>query len=187
MTLKTYLREIEIPIGLFGSKIFSPNIWTSLSVLFGLITGYLFFRGSISHGVLFLMVYAFLDWVDGAVARVCKKQTDFGSFFSSTCSNYMEILIIFSMAHLTGFGIVGLLAVSGCLLYEYLASLASGLDAKVIDFIDNGERRLLLILSGIGGILDITYLTTGLFLYAGLTHMIALMVVIHTLNQLRGR
>ncbi len=60
---------------------FSPNIITTLAFLTGLILIFLLYRGLYLWGFGLWIVNRILDGLDGAIARINKKQTDFGGYY----------------------------------------------------------------------------------------------------------
>ncbi len=84
--------------GLFSNFPITPNQWTSLSMVFGLL-GFLslaIFRSLHAASVLFLLAFL-LDYVDGAVARYSKSETKMGAYIDGVSDRFVEAFMIFGL------------------------------------------------------------------------------------------
>jgi phosphatidylglycerophosphate synthase len=90
--------HISIKIGLLFSKLpISANQWTAISVLPVLAASWFLMRNDfLAAGILFI-ISAFLDMVDGAVARVTKTASKYGAYLDTITDRYIEGIIIFGL------------------------------------------------------------------------------------------
>ncbi|MBK9216870.1 MAG: CDP-alcohol phosphatidyltransferase family protein [Chloracidobacterium sp.] len=66
----------------------TPNMVSLIGVIVSIYSGYLFSRGGYFYGVVAALVTylsALLDHVDGAIARIKSKESDFGAHFDTLC------------------------------------------------------------------------------------------------------
>jgi len=71
------INKIAKGLGVF----FSPNIITTLAFLTGLLLIFCLYRRLYAWGLVLWLVNRILDGLDGAVARINDKQTDFGGYY----------------------------------------------------------------------------------------------------------
>ncbi len=91
-------KQLSIKIGIIFSKTgLSPNQWTALSILPAIIAAVLIVQHQFILGAFFLGIAAFLDFVDGSVARVTGRVTKFGAYFDTIVDRYIELAIITSL------------------------------------------------------------------------------------------
>ncbi len=88
-------QQLSIKIGVVFSKTgLSPNQWTLLSVLPAIACFYLLTQNNFLAAAAFFAAAAFLDFVDGSVARVTGRVTKFGAYLDTITDRYIELLII---------------------------------------------------------------------------------------------
>jgi len=91
-----YFDKLRRKIGILFSKIsLSPNQWTGLGLLFILITFYFIINQEFLIATVLFAFTAFIDMIDGAVARVTKKVTKLGGYFDRVIDRIIEFIIIF--------------------------------------------------------------------------------------------
>ena len=82
-------------IGAAFSKLpMSPNQWTCLSLILTLVTLYFFTSHNFIPAAFVFALTAFIDMIDGSVARAAKKVTKFGGYLDSVSDRVIEFLII---------------------------------------------------------------------------------------------
>jgi archaetidylinositol phosphate synthase len=85
------LTHLHVRIGILFSKIgLSANAWTALSLapaLFGFIALY---YHNLAFGLAFFVISAFMDIIDGNVARVTKSVSNLGAFLDGVVDRYVE-------------------------------------------------------------------------------------------------
>jgi len=91
-------KGLSVKIGMLFSKIpLSANQWTIISLVPAVIALYFLVKEQfLAAGVLFI-ASAFLDLVDGAVARVTGTVSKFGAYLDTIVDRYVEAIIIFGL------------------------------------------------------------------------------------------
>jgi phosphatidylglycerophosphate synthase len=82
----------------------SPNTWTLLSLvpaLFGLAA---LVMHQLAYGLVLFALSAFIDIVDGTVARVTNQATDKGAFIDGVVDRYVELLLYLGLLLYVGRG-----------------------------------------------------------------------------------
>src|SRR3989344_3001657 len=88
-------QQLSIKIGIVFSKAgLSPNQWTLLSILPAIACFYFLTQNNFLAAAAFFAAAAFLDFVDGSVARVTGHVTKFGAYLDTITDRYIELLII---------------------------------------------------------------------------------------------
>ncbi|NIO44625.1 MAG: hypothetical protein GTN36_03685 [Candidatus Aenigmarchaeota archaeon] len=94
----SYFNKLGRKIGIMFSKIsLSPNQWTGLGLFFVLITLYFIINQEFLIATLLFAFSAFIDMIDGAVARVRKKVTKLGGYLDRVIDRIIEFLIILGL------------------------------------------------------------------------------------------
>jgi len=127
----------------------SPNHFTALSLVPSLIMGYLFYIGEVYWGLLFILISALFDVIDGNVARATGNVTVFGKVFDHSIDRYIEFILI---AGIVSGGlaqpITGFFAISGMVMASYVRAKAESEGAKNCDvgLMDRAEKLILIML-----------------------------------------
>lgn len=79
------------------SKNWNPNVITVLSIFTSIITLVLFAKGFFLLGALSMTLYVF-DLLDGAVARIHKKESKFGGYLDAVCDRFADGMIFLGLA-----------------------------------------------------------------------------------------
>ena len=88
-------QQLSIKIGIVFSKTgLSPNQWTLLSIVPAVFCFYFLSQYNFILAAAFFAMAAFLDFVDGSVARVTGRVTKFGAYLDTIVDRYIELLII---------------------------------------------------------------------------------------------
>jgi len=140
------------PLGKAVGKLgIRPNALSMLAVLASLAAALLYLRGTAISGALVLLVSAFLDVLDGAVARATMTTSRFGSVLDHVLDRYVEYIVVVGIV---AGGFVswfwGLFALIGMLLASYSRAAAEsvgGLSSCTVGIAERQEK-LLLILAG---------------------------------------
>jgi archaetidylinositol phosphate synthase len=95
---RNYFNELSKKIGILFSKFsLSPNQWTMLSLLLVLITLYFLIKEEFLVASILFAFTAFIDMIDGAVARETKKVTKIGGYLDSIIDRVIEFIIILGL------------------------------------------------------------------------------------------
>jgi archaetidylinositol phosphate synthase len=168
---------VSIKIGL------TPNILSVASFIVAGFAGIAFFAGSIVLGVVMVALNAFLDALDGALARAMQAQSLRGDFLDHAIDRYADIFII------TGIfagGIApwqfGVLALTGVLMSSYLGTQAQavGVGRYYGGILGRADRLVLILIAGVldivipGGVFGFRYLAWLLLILGAAGHFTAL-------------
>ncbi len=95
---RIYFDKLGKRIGLIFSKMpLSPNQWTILSLVFALIMLYFLINQNFLLASVIFAFTAFIDVIDGAVARETKKVTKLGGYLDSITDRAVEFIIILGL------------------------------------------------------------------------------------------
>ena len=90
--------KLSVKIGLVFSRLpLTPNQWTIFSLLPALASAYFLANSQFLEAALLFIVAAFLDLVDGSVARVTGKVSRFGAYLDTIVDRYVEALIVLAL------------------------------------------------------------------------------------------
>src|SRR5690242_21421110 len=133
----------------------NPNLLTFFGLLVNGWAAALFAMGKFRSGALVIFFAAFLDMLDGQVARREKRVTAFGAFFDSTLDRYsdmalyMGLLVYYSVSGRTLYVVVAALATAGSVMVSYARARAESLIPLCkVGFMERPERLVLLIIGG---------------------------------------
>jgi len=163
----TFTRAITKPIVIGIAKIIAktgitPNQLTTLSIPFALIAAYFLYEGSLNplnsinwiYAAIWMLIALGIDAVDGALAQVTNKKTNFGNYYDAVVDRIVEIILLAGLA--VAFPLLVFLAISFCLLVSYIkARVGLVIVTDNRDWPSLGERSDRLILLWIGVILMI--------------------------------
>ncbi|MCX6798903.1 MAG: CDP-alcohol phosphatidyltransferase family protein [Candidatus Diapherotrites archaeon] len=90
--------RLSVWIGMLFSGIpLSPNQWTILSLLPAVAAAYFVAIDQFLNAAVLFIAAAFLDLVDGSVARVTGRASRFGAYLDTVADRYVEALVIFGL------------------------------------------------------------------------------------------
>ena len=81
-----------------GKQGFSPNQLTLAGLTVNFLAGWIFAAGNFFLGGLFLLIASLGDLLDGPLARVTKKTSNFGAFLDSTVDRYSDFFLFGGLA-----------------------------------------------------------------------------------------
>jgi len=156
-----------------------PNHITLFGFLIGLIAASLIALSRINEGIIVLILSAFMDVFDGAMARNEDITSDFGGFFDSVVDRYVDIAIFVSLGYYTSYWLLAIFALSGAMLVSYTRARAEKIIPKCdVGIAERGERIVLVILGLLTG-----YIWEILVLIAILAHVTAIHRVLYTYKK----
>jgi len=82
---------------IFGRLGLSANQWTLIALIFTVITAYFLISSKFGFAFIFFIIAAFLDSVDGAVARFRKEASKLGAYYDTISDRYMEGIIALAL------------------------------------------------------------------------------------------
>jgi len=136
----------------------NPNLLTFFGLLVNGWAALLFAVGKFHAAAAVIFFAAFLDMLDGQVARREKRVTAFGAFFDSTLDRYsdmalyMGLLVYYAVAGRSSYVILAAVATAGSVMVSYSRARAESLiPACKVGFMERPERLVLLMLGGFSG------------------------------------
>jgi CDP-diacylglycerol--glycerol-3-phosphate 3-phosphatidyltransferase len=133
----------------------NPNLLTFFGLLVNGWAAALFAVGRFRSAAAVIFFAAFLDMLDGQVARRAKRVTAFGAFFDSTLDRYsdmalyMGLLVYYAQAARTSYVILAAVATAGSVMVSYSRARAESLIPTCkVGFMERPERMVLLMLGG---------------------------------------
>lgn len=191
-------REIFEKITQKSNKYFSlikisPSIFTLTSLIFAILSFVFLLKNNLVLASPFFILAAFLDWLDGKIARATKKITKLGAYLDTIIDRYVEgvVLLGFLFLPLPKFifpsSIWIFLALFGSLLttYSKAARKEKGLSQKKSKFSLAGraERIILITLSMILGIFNLNWMIYLIFALAIISNFSALQRIFLTIKK----
>ncbi|MCK5022872.1 MAG: CDP-alcohol phosphatidyltransferase family protein [Candidatus Aenigmarchaeota archaeon] len=176
---------LSLKIGMVFSKVgLSPNQWTFITIIPTLIAVYFLMENQFLMAALFFIVSAFIDLVDGSVARVMGKVSKLGAYFDTIMDRYVEGIILFGLLFvgLPDFYISAsawiVLYLIGSFMTTYAKSAAKEKNLTVDEIkgglLERAERLIILFVGILLAYYSTLYLTYIIVLLAVLTNITAL-------------
>ena len=191
---RKFYEETSTHLGVCFHKLgLRPNFFTALSILSAIVSGYFFWQGDMLWGVLFILLTALGDVLDGATARAGNMGTVFGGILDHVSDRYGEFFI------LAGIGVSGVVhpiwaiyALFGMLIASYTRAAAESignLPTCAVGFMGRMEKFILIIL---GAILEYyypghNYLTYALIIVGTASVITSLQRLVFAKRQLKKR
>lgn len=168
----------------------SPNAITLTSVAANGVVALLVAQGLFLAAAIVLYLGNALDLLDGAVARVGGRASDFGAFLDSVCDRYSELLVLLGLvlwygarADVPGVAVT-FLVTAGSIMVSYARARAEGLGlGGEVGLVQRPERIVLL---GVGFLFAGEVLFWMLVLLAILTNVTALQRILHVRAQTKA-
>lgn len=139
-----------LPLGrLVASLGVTPNTVSAVAALASIGAALLYLRGTALMGAAVLLLSAFLDMIDGAVARATSATSTFGAVLDHVLDRYVEYIVVVGIVA-GGFAnwFWGTFALTGMLLASYARAAAEsvgGLDSCAIGIAERQEKLLLIV------------------------------------------
>jgi len=175
--VRQWSRDIINPIVRLVSRTgISPNGVTVIGFVLMAVVGLVLSQGYLRLAGVLLIVAAFFDAIDGALARMQDRVTSFGAFFDSSLDRYAEaavflgILIYFLRQGASTEVILTFITIVGSLMVSYTRARGEGLGVSIRGgLLSRLERIAILIV-----LLLLNQLTLALLILAPLTNLTAL-------------
>lgn len=131
--------------------------------------------------VVFVTLIGFLDGFDGVLARITNRVTKFGGYLDAVCDRYVESIVIFTVAYVTGYWFLSMLVLTGALMVSYAkARAAMEVPISNLEWPDLMERMERSVIYGVGllagDIFPVKIWGQGLFWWT----LLILAILIHT-------
>lgn len=169
----------------------SPNVWTLLTLVFVVVTFYLIIRKEFLFAALFLALVAFMDKIDGSVARFTKRASIKGAYLDTIVDRYTEgilalgfLFLPLSTVFLPSYIWIFLYSF-GSFMTTYAKSAYKEKSGKEIvgGAAERAERLALLFIGLVLASFDTLYLLYVIILLALLTNISALQRILIALNK----
>ncbi|MFH1256882.1 MAG: CDP-alcohol phosphatidyltransferase family protein [Candidatus Diapherotrites archaeon] len=177
--------KLSVKIGIAFSKIpFSANAWTLISILPAIAAFWFIFQQQFVFAAVSLIVAAFLDFVDGSVARVTGTVSKFGAFLDTIVDRYIEAIIVFALLFVS-LPFFFIPAVAWLFLYFFGAMMttyvkAAAKEKELVEkelkggLLERAERMILLFAGIIAASIDLSFLVYVIAFLAVLSNFTAL-------------
>jgi CDP-diacylglycerol--glycerol-3-phosphate 3-phosphatidyltransferase len=188
--LRKRFKHILDPIaGLLNRTGLTPNVVTVLGLLGNFVGAYFIAVGNLTLGGIIILLMGPIDALDGTMARLSGRTSEFGAFVDSVTDRYSELVILGGLLihfQLTGDiygGVLAYVAAAGSVLVSYIRARAQsvGYDTK-IGILSRVERFLVLV-----PCLIFNFPMIALWILAVLTNFTALQRIWHVRKQFYER
>lgn len=181
-----------MPVGTYFSRTgLSPNILTVVATIISLLSGTAFYMRSLWGGVLLILLSAFFDMLDGAVARASGRVTRFGAVLDHVLDRYAEYFILIGIAlggyldwFLTAFALFGMIMAS---FTRAKAESVGGLKSCTVGIAERQEKLALIIGGAIIEYWVTGALTVAVVLAGVLSHITVIQRLSYTLSQTKEK
>lgn len=172
---------LDKPLSSFAKEIhISPNALSITGFLITVIAA-ITMAHNLFWGGLLILVGGFFDMLDGTVARVHNKSTEFGAFLDSVLDRYSDSFLFLALAwyssqhnELTGV-YLSLGTMIGALITSYVRARAEGLGKECkVGLMERPERVILLALGALTG-----WIIPVMWILLILTHITAIQRIVH--------
>ena len=192
-------RIIDAIVRTLARSRINPNVLTFIGLLINIGCAALFGYGKFFAAGLLMIFANLFDMLDGQVARLRGRATQFGAFFDSTLDRYSDIIVyvgimIFyardTVAHSTLLVALTGLALVGSVMVSYSRARAESLNIECkVGFLERPERVVLLIIGALTEIGQQNYflhkMPQVLWVIAVLSHWTVVHRIYHTWRELR--
>ena len=138
-----------------------------------------------------------LDALDGAVARAGGRVTKFGAYLDAMCDRYVEIMVVLTVAYVTGYWVLSGVVLAGSLLVSY-AKARAAMEVSVSnqewpDLMERAERGVFFLIGLVAGAyspwwpLGRTLFWWTLVILAALTHLTVFQRILRARRFIRER
>jgi len=186
-TKRHWFKDLEKIVGkIFGALPLTPNQYTYLSGIFALVGLWYMVKENLIWAIVFFLIAAGLDFVDGAVARAKNMSSKVGAYLDTVFDRYVEGIIFFGMLFLTLPTVIipgqawVYLAIFGSIVTTYVKAAAKEKDLVNQELkgglLSRGERLILIFIALILGAMysDYLYMTYVVALIAVLANFTAI-------------
>ncbi|MFA5742661.1 MAG: CDP-alcohol phosphatidyltransferase family protein [Candidatus Paceibacterota bacterium] len=170
----------------FSPMPFTPNQYSFSSVIFAFICFYFLTKQDLPWAIIFFLLAAFMDFVDGAVARRKNLATKKGAYLDTVFDRYVEAVLLFGFLFLLLPQVLFFpnyiwifLILFGSMMTTYAKSAAKEkeLTAKELKggLMSRGERSIFYLLA----------MAIGIFCAEGMVWMLIIMAILTNLTALQ--
>ena len=134
----------------------NPNVITFTGVLISFWAAFEFGYGKFFQGALVIILAGLFDMLDGRVARISGRVSEFGAFYDSVIDRYSDVIILqglmvyYAREQMLGHVVLVGVVVMGAVLTSYARARAESLISTCkVGFMERPERIVLLIIGGL--------------------------------------
>jgi len=184
--IRERFEKLSIIVGrLFGNIPLTPNQWTILSLLPAMASAYYLAQSEFLIAAGLFVVAAFMDLIDGSVARVTGRVSKFGAYLDTIVDRYVEALIVLALLFVAIPPLFGLDAKIWLFIYFFGAMMTTYAKAAAKEkdlvkteikggLLERAERLILLFIGILLATVSISYLGYVVVLLAALANLSAL-------------
>jgi len=195
---RSKFREFDKKIGeIFSQPGLTANHYTFLALILSLFCFYFLSKVNLGAGLFFFAGAAVLDLVDGAVARYTKKASPQGAYLDTVFDRYVEGIILLGLISLPlsplflPAKVWIFLSFLGSLMttYSKAAAKEKGLVQEELKagFVGRGERMILIFLSFVLGIINLSWMLYPIIVLAILSNFTAFQRVFLALHPTKSQ
>lgn len=181
-SLRPRVQWIVEPVAKGMAKVgFTPNACSVIALMVAVVGGAAFYFEAALIGVVCIILNAFFDGVDGAIARVTGTAGLKGDFLDHVIDRYADIFIITGIfAGPLASPFIGVFALTGVLMSSYLGTQAQAVGVGRVygGILGRADRLLLLIVFGIAA----AFIPGAV--YAGITVMDVMLIIFGVLGHI---
>jgi len=169
---------------IFSKTGLTPNQYTLISLFFVLVSFYFLIKERLILALIFFLLAAFLDFIDGAVAKFLEKKTKKGAYLDTISDRYVEgiILLGFLFLPLADFLLPAkiwiFLAFFGSLMTTYSKAAAKEKELTQAELkkglLGRPERIILIILAIFLGIFNLSWMFYPIIFLAVFSNLTAI-------------
>jgi CDP-diacylglycerol--glycerol-3-phosphate 3-phosphatidyltransferase len=161
----------------------TPNTVTVVGFLFNVVTAIVLATGHLSAGGALLFLSGLFDMLDGALARVARRQSDFGAYLDSLLDRFSEagiflaLIYVFTVRGNTAAVLLAASVAVGSILISYARARAEGLGVSASVGIAPRPERVLIL--GLGLLFNQTTTIIALVVLAVLAYVTTMQRLYH--------
>ena len=168
----------------------NPNIITIAGLLLSVVAAYMFARGDLLLGGVFIALSGFVDILDGIIARKNHSTTTFGGVLDSTMDRFSDAIIFIGIIA-GGFidWFIGILTILASFTVSYVRARAESEGIKCNVGIAERPERLLILIAGafIGYFYDPFVMYLAVILVMLLGYLTVIQRLYHSWRELKQR
>ncbi|MEM3617089.1 MAG: archaetidylinositol phosphate synthase [Candidatus Bathyarchaeia archaeon] len=172
----------------------TPNTISAIGIILALFSAIAYAIGrqavTLTLAVILLLLSGYCDMLDGALARLCEKETPFGGFLDSLLDRYADSAVYVGII-LGGLCSAswGLIALIGSLLVSYSRARAeaAGIKMETVGLAERAERIIIIAAASIAEIFFVGIMEASMILLAVLTNLTVLQRSLYAYKALKKK
>ncbi|MEM3788418.1 MAG: archaetidylinositol phosphate synthase [Candidatus Bathyarchaeia archaeon] len=172
----------------------TPNTISAIGIILALLSAIAYAIGrqtiTLTLAIVLLLLSGYCDILDGALARLCEKETPFGGFLDSLLDRYADSAVYVGII-LGGLCSAswGLIALIGSLLVSYSRARAeaAGIKMETVGLAERAERIIIIAAASIAEIFFVGIMEASMILLAVLTNLTVLQRSLYAYKMLKKK